>query len=1203
MSKKQPLQHLLDCARREEAQYRWLQASQFYTDAVESAAIQQDHANSGMIIEKVGFCLHRAAMQAETREDFAIKVEEAISAYDTAHRMYEKIANKQKMGRVFRCRALATYLIHWLTPAPTENREVLDECWHLTTEALTAFEASDEYVEYCETYLQLSSTAYQSFLLQWDAQMSEKTLREAAAYGERAINMLLTHNVSPSVRFIRVSVKTAAYLAVLLHYFVRDIDEYERCYRKARSYWETAYRLAADTAVLELLTIPHDFDYLFGFSEILAYYEDAVEYAMATRDRYLIGTVLDMLAYAYFWKCDEADDPSERLRRAQHAIGFSTAAKEQFDAIGVTSPRGGLLWAEAPYLEYNWYLAQYETDQKKKRDLLNEALLDGHRALELAKRSGLSDGLFGVLHATSKVLVSLARIAPRMEKEKHLLQALDYRKECIRLEEQLYSANYWNRGVSLSYLADIKAELSDLEKNTQHKTDLLTEATVNKAQGVHLCLQTVQWHSRVDRPISGFWLGSYQSSKGTLLNRLYQLTGNDELQRQAIRALEDAAETYLKRDLFSRAAECCWKIGRWYDDLNAHLEAAKHFTLASSHYVRAIERVPLLEEFYRTHASYMDAWSEIEQAKYHHQGKRYEQAQHHYAKAAILHTSAGSWSYLGANYSAWACLEAAEHVSRSEQTAEAKTRFQNAAERFLDAKQSIVANMDLIDDANEKELAGNLIRAATIRHQYCLGRKALEEARLLDQQGEHLASSVKYGLAASTFQDVADALEKDSDRQEIKPIIELSKAWQLMTRAEAEVSPSLYAQASQCFERVKAYTTDERAKALAIGHSILCTALDAGMRFEKTRDETTYREAKKYLVTAENYYVKAGFQNASEYTRATRWLLDAYWYIYQAETEWDPTKKTQDYQLSAKLLQMSADSYFRASHHEKTEQVHQLLKRVLEEQTLTMALSQLLHKPRITLSTESFATPSQTYETAVGSERFDRAHIQGKITISGYGTAEEAIEWRLDLVNVGKTRGLLIRIDALIPPHCTVLMTPSPYIVEHGALVLKGRALESGKSESITLSILPHEPGSFMVRPQIIFVDETGTFITSTPEPVTFFVQPQATFEFETPVAKRVFQYLLQAFIDDYMRTRLSGETSGWRTYMEIVKSAQVPKSSVYGARGRSGRGIVELEQRGLVDIRVFPGERGRGGRIRRIRIAYNREPIKRYIDQQIMEK
>jgi hypothetical protein len=86
------------------------------------------------------------------------------------------------------------------------------------------------------------------------------------------------------------------------------------------------------------------------------------------------------------------------------------------------------------------------------------------------------------------------------------------------------------------------------------------------------------------------------------------------------------------------------------------------------------------------------------------------------------------------------------------------------------------------------------------------------------------------------------------------------------------------------------------------------------------------------------------------------------------------------------------------------------------------------------------------------------------------------------------------------------------------------------------------------------------------------------------------------------MKRRISLERSGWRTLMQIVKNGNVPKSQVYGSGGRRGQAISELETRGLIETRVFPGERGRGGRIVKARISYKKETIKRHVDQHVMK-
>jgi hypothetical protein len=107
-------------------------------------------------------------------------------------------------------------------------------------------------------------------------------------------------------------------------------------------------------------------------------------------------------------------------------------------------------------------------------------------------------------------------------------------------------------------------------------------------------------------------------------------------------------------------------------------------------------------------------------------------------------------------------------------------------------------------------------------------------------------------------------------------------------------------------------------------------------------------------------------------------------------------------------------------------------------------------------------------------------------------------------------------------------------------------------------------------------------------------------FEFKTEVAKKAFNFLLKAFVQDYMRRRLPLEWSGWRTLMEIAKQANLSKHSIYGDGQFRGRAIAELERRGFIEARIFPKERGRGGKITKVRVFYEREPVKRRIDLEI---
>jgi hypothetical protein len=117
-------------------------------------------------------------------------------------------------------------------------------------------------------------------------------------------------------------------------------------------------------------------------------------------------------------------------------------------------------------------------------------------------------------------------------------------------------------------------------------------------------------------------------------------------------------------------------------------------------------------------------------------------------------------------------------------------------------------------------------------------------------------------------------------------------------------------------------------------------------------------------------------------------------------------------------------------------------------------------------------------------------------------------------------------------------------------------------------------------------------------EPAMENIKQDLSFEFKSVAAQKTFSYIVNAFIKDYMRERLVMEKSGWRTRMDVVKHGNVAKSRVYNGHGGIGSAISELARRGLVEIRVFPGERGRGGRITKLRLAYEKETLKRYVDK-----
>jgi len=100
--------------------------------------------------------------------------------------------------------------------------------------------------------------------------------------------------------------------------------------------------------------------------------------------------------------------------------------------------------------------------------------------------------------------------------------------------------------------------------------------------------------------------------------------------------------------------------------------------------------------------------------------------------------------------------------------------------------------------------------------------------------------------------------------------------------------------------------------------------------------------------------------------------------------------------------------------------------------------------------------------------------------------------------------------------------------------------------------------------------------------------------------ARIVFDYLVKSFVNDYQNSRLAIEQSGWRTRVSIADLTGVNRDSLYGQGGKFGSILKELLSSGLVETRFFPGQRGRGGEVIKVRVAYEKEHVKRIVERTV---
>jgi hypothetical protein len=286
--------------------------------------------------------------------------------------------------------------------------------------------------------------------------------------------------------------------------------------------------------------------------------------------------------------------------------------------------------------------------------------------------------------------------------------------------------------------------------------------------------------------------------------------------------------------------------------------------------------------------------------------------------------------------------------------------------------------------------------------------------------------------------------------------------------------------------QAKEHALDQTTSFLAQAHNSFCRALEAGARFEINRDPTLFSTAKNHIEAATRYYLRAGYRIMSDYTRATSRLLDAYLYTYNAQTEADPGKKAQFFQMAERLLQSSVSSYLKAKHPEKSEEVRRILESVKEEREIAVSLTEVLHAPSNVSTTTSFSMPTPTHEQAVGLERFEYADIQANLILRQREVkVGDDIILEMELVNAGKAPAQLIKINEIIPEGFEVKRAPDIFRVEDNFIDMKGRTLSPLKTQELKLILKSMNSGTFHMKPRILFLDESGKYRSHEPEPAT----------------------------------------------------------------------------------------------------------------------
>jgi tetratricopeptide (TPR) repeat protein len=1074
----------LDHALSLEREYDWRGAAEAYEKALRLASESRTPLD-GDILERKAYALYRAAFQADSNEEFKTCIDSAIDEFERAKLAYSGSTNETPSPLAIRCEAMISLSKYNRTSDGVQKKDAILRSWMLATQSLDGLEKTGNGPEFARTCDVLEGAAALSFAYSGSAEEMRNLTENALRYCERAIELLQTSNEDE--RLARAYISAARHTT--LSRFMSQPSKKEKLDRRALELVMKGLETNHTSAIEK---IARDF-YDVGLPRSIPVEEEdrlldeVYKRAYAMRDHLAIGIAFEWQSALKGYECHESTDSDQGRLSADESYNLAIEAGRHFSIVSHAAACATPIATWFCEDGYCLLLALAESDLCAKRRHAIRGLELHDTAVRVAEHLAMPEHLCDTKWSRAMLLNELAKTEEdAVEKRKLLAQARICAMEYGEGLKALHPLDSFLGGANW-ILALAECELAELATDVDEKRLLLSQGITHAGESYQGLLDNLfDWN----KDLAHLFLGRSQYLRGELCLALYDISHDEADLDLASESFEKAAEMHRTGGQPSRVAESLWKAAISYGTRGDHAKSSERFSRAGETFRQAAEELPRLRKFYEDHALYMDAWAELEHARHHHKRQEHGPAKESYERAASLLAKTQRWNVFSTNYAAWSLIEKAEDLSRSDSNEESAEAFQEASRLLTESKNTISTALKTMEHKEESEIAAKLIVAADLRRDYCTARVAIEKAKTLDRSGHESASAESYAEAARTLELVLERVETDQDKKDLRLVLTLTRAWQRMTEAEGTVNPGLFGEAAVLFGEAKDLSPDKNAKLLAAGHSRFCKALQAGMEFSDTGEASLHAEATKHLESAAKYYLKAGFQSASDYANASKLLFDGYVHMNRASKEENQEKKAKLFTLAEKVLEASASSYERSQYPGKKDQIMKLLEKVRRDRELAISLTKALQAPDIVSATTSFSAPTQIQETAVGTDRFEHADIQAAI-IARPVDLKVGDDFRLEieLVNAGRGSAQLTKVERVIPQGFDLVAEPERYRIEDSYLNMKGRRLDTLKTEDVRLVLKPTVHGEFTLKPRIMYLDESGKYKSCEPEPVSITVR------------------------------------------------------------------------------------------------------------------
>ncbi|MFX1601226.1 MAG: toll/interleukin-1 receptor domain-containing protein [Promethearchaeota archaeon] len=961
-------QALLEKAKSEELRYNWEEAARIYKQVAEDLLSNDIKEDSAIIFNNLGFAYSRAALSAESSEDYLEQCNCAIDAYQRAINIFKETGNK---SMELECKALKFYVTSISQSSLIKAKEAASKSIELLVESSEIYSKKGDKEGIARTLSKAATTSVSLILF---CSEQEEVL-EVARKGRE---------ISEKARKISEEIKNVQYLAAALSSevgIVSDMTVYKLEYQissifpKRVATWshlkcEKYLKLIEDTIDSRVLAtiynvvgrcyIDYGLNYIEEETEQQKHFDEAinllkksVDHAKISKDKSAI--ILNL--YEFFQAIAVSGKIDYLIKKRVEFFPLLRKLSKIFaSSINFWNFLVKLALANY-YSNAVMYTQDFLTSADKK--LYGEkGIKFASKALELTAFTPFCVHLYVILTNIYSILTSLTKKIDK--RDIYAKEMLDFARKAEDIGKN-YEEGYpqptrpqftYSTALYVAYktLADI-ADVQSAKAEMLEKAAAALEVSTIGIKHLRLSIES-------------------KLSLGALYEEISILTKDTEKLNWAKEIFNEAIQESLRTGYTAARITAYNSIARIEDRLGNFTDSAKNYEILKKLYSELLKSTiyEASKEEINNKRKYIGVWSLIERAKAYHKIENHLKAKENYIKANAILQKLPNFNNEAPYYGAWALLEEAEQFSREERSNVALRKYISTKKAFTNAIGVLEKSYDQFKEKFKIERIKKLVKVAKMRIDYCNAKINLEEAKTLEKLSKHLLSAEKFALAASQFEEICKLFEGERDRNDLEAIYYLCKAWETMQLAEEYEEHDRYELAASLFKKANEFFIDNKSKLLASGNSSICLALKFGHEFDKSYEEESktqlFSNIRQLLSEAASSYGKGGFKGGEFWALATSLYFEAMWNIDKSQEELDLTVRKKFLANGVKFLNSAIKLFHKAGYKKKEKEIKMRLVSLEKEERILVSVSNVFMLPPMTSSTIGIKAPSCPIETS-----------------------------------------------------------------------------------------------------------------------------------------------------------------------------------------------------------------------------------------------